>query len=684
MNKLVIFFITFIVIPVVIFLVSYLHIYPQFSGEFTQQFGSIEVSYISMADFILDSYPNISWQPLWYFGYPFYLIYLPVVVYIEVIAKILFGSTPSHTYRFLTALSYCLTPVSLYFLVYIVTKKRIAACFSGLFYSVVPSVFAYLFNSVAQDRFASGFIEPRRFTILVRWGEGPHTVGLVFLPLAAAFFYQYLRYGKLRYLILTAVFIGLTSLTNAVAVWGLAVLLFAIVVEKILKNSKSELSIIIRALTVLIVTYGCIAFWYNLSFINTFFGEGGGVVSYWIGLFPWGLLGIIIGFIVFVLILKKTTKKYILLTASLIWFIIIFGFVYIYYSSGDDRIELVPQVLRLNTEADMALSLVLGLILGYLLEFLWKKTILFKSISIFIIVVVFGLLIQREILISQELPKFAIPVEETNKVITSIPEYKVSQNLQKLSGGDKRVFAPGNYGFFLNYFTKVPQIRGALFQSSIHPWPDHIYYQITSGESAKISLNWLKISNISYLVYTTAGSGELYKDFKVKRDKFDKMLKVEKEEGGDIYYKVELKDDSLAKVVPLEISNVPVPFNAIDEKPIQQYVSLLEKNPGKATIKQVNNDKYIIEADVASNEVILFQMSYHKGWKAKNENGKTLTVYPDPLGFILINPKKTGHVVINLSHHPILSQYIGIATSIITFIILIYLFLLPYARKKTI
>lgn len=49
---------------------------PWFFGQGPINLGSIEVSYVSMARFIRDFYPHLSFAPFWYFGFPFYLLYL--------------------------------------------------------------------------------------------------------------------------------------------------------------------------------------------------------------------------------------------------------------------------------------------------------------------------------------------------------------------------------------------------------------------------------------------------------------------------------------------------------------------------------------------------------------------------------------------------------------------------------
>ena len=275
-----------------------------------------------------------------------------------------------------------------------------------------------------------------------------------------------------------------------------------------------------------LLAFGLLAFWYNLAFISTFFREGGQALNNWLVLFPWQML--VIGFFVFgfFLVLKKFLGHFNGLVFSIVWFLMLFGIVYIYYASGESRLEYAPQALRLNTEADLALSILIGALVSNIYLFSLKIKGFYKipavlgALIIFLAILLALILSGRQLL--RILPQYAKPLS-ASKVgsIENTAEYRVSKKLKELTGGgDQRVFAPGNYGFWLNYFVDVPQLRGALFQSSTHFWPEHIYYQVTNGADGAISLAWLKIANIGKLVYTTIGSGEPYKDYKIPVEKF--------------------------------------------------------------------------------------------------------------------------------------------------------------------
>lgn len=676
----------FVVIPGILLWVGFTQISPLFRGDFTQHFGSIEVSYIQMAKFIESSWPRFAWQPRWYLGYPMTILYTPLVPFFEVFSHNLFGWTFGHAYRVLTAASFVGTLVSVYLLGKTWFKNSIAGFVAALSYGILPSIMAILYSEVAADIFAETFIDPRRFTILVRWGEGPHIVSLLFLPIAALFWILFLRHGNKWALVFGAIFSGLTALTNSIGAWGLLLLIFAAFIGELAENISNWRVVFNRSLVFGALSIGLIAFWFNPLFLSSFFAEGGGAISYWRDAFPWGWLmigGVLGGYIVAT---RFLLNKFAGVSGSLLFAIITFWLVNTYYASGAEKIELVPQVLRLNTEVDLAVSLIIGggiSVLGY---FLVKKNYwVYLGTMVAIAILASVLFYSRQTQIVTELPKFARSAEEVSASLTSIPEYEIAKKVESKISGDERAFLPGNYAFYLDLFTDVPQIRGALFQSAIHPWPEHIYYQVTNGKNGEISLSWLKIANVGWLVYSPVR--EAFRDFKyVGREKFDETLIISEELGsGDVLYQVPLENSSLAKAVPKEIRRVNKPVNAIDEEPINDYVSFLEASANELDYQQIGNSEYKIQGELDEGEEILVQSTYVPGWRAFDGNRKKLNLSADPLGFILISPETAGKQDITLRYTIPMRVWVGWIVTFVTIILVVVILLLlkkPVFQKQ--
>lgn len=599
---------------------NFLIIKNQFIGNLSANIGSIEISYVQMAKFWVEG--GGVWQPLWYLGYPWHVFYTPVLPALEVIAQILLGYTFGHAYRIISAIAYILVPVSVYLFVWQISKSKAGALIAGLIYTFVPSIIAVLFSEVALDSLTGG-LEPRRFAILVRWGEGPHTLALVFLPLFGVFASRFLESAKgrdsqFRDLILAAFFLGLVAMTNAIAMWAAVILVLAFILSAISRSMTEIISVFKKIFLVFITTLGLIGFWYNLPFLQTFFREGGGALSNWLFLFPWRLILMLLVGMAIVRIVNKFTGKYNGLSLAIYWFLMLFLIVYIYYFSGEDRIEYAPQALRLNTEVDLALSVLVGVIISNLFRLFLNQKGKFKLAGYFLAVIVFlvpiGVIAPKAASLISQLPKHALPLKDG--AIEKTREYESAMILAELTRGtDQRVLTPGNFSFWLNYFVPVEQLRGALYQSSVHFWPEHIYYQVTNGFDSQITLDWLKIANIGKLVY----GSELYGDYKVPKDKFDSVLKELQNINGIVYYEVPLKNDSLAKLVDYQnILSIKKPKNAIDQEPINRYVDAVEaKSSERLKAEKVSRSHLRIWGKIAKGEGVLVQNTYDRGWQAK-------------------------------------------------------------------
>ena len=158
---------------------------PLFQVEYTDQMGSIEAAYISLARYTLDHFPDLQWFPLWYTGTPYQTTYTPLlpmsVAALAAVARI----TPSLAYHALTAALYCLGPVALFWLVHRLSGSRTQALFAGLAWSLFsPSCF--LIPEVHRDTlntYSTTFAASRCCS---EYGEGPHIASMTLMLVALA------------------------------------------------------------------------------------------------------------------------------------------------------------------------------------------------------------------------------------------------------------------------------------------------------------------------------------------------------------------------------------------------------------------------------------------------------------------------------------------------------------------
>ena len=137
--------------------------------------GSIEGAYISISRYALENPGGLSWFPLWYGGIPYQNSYPPLLHLLVAAFAWVTGFSVALSYHTITALMYCLGPVTLFWMSWRLSGSRSASLGAALLYSLFsPS--AILMPSVLEDLGTS--LGPRRLQALVYWGEGPHVTAM--------------------------------------------------------------------------------------------------------------------------------------------------------------------------------------------------------------------------------------------------------------------------------------------------------------------------------------------------------------------------------------------------------------------------------------------------------------------------------------------------------------------------
>ena len=211
---------------VALFALQALLIAPLFTGELTHYRGSIEAAYITDARFIVDHFPDLSWNPFWYLGFPFEWFYTPLLPALVALLGKVIGDVPA-AYRVVAASGLALGPAALYLAAREVSRSRAAGIFAALAFIFLPSV-SYLLPGLQAD--ASGFSgatfpPPWRLIALVEYGEGPHVLSLSLALLALAAGARYIRAPSGTRLFIAVVAVVAVALTNLIGVLGAAVFL---------------------------------------------------------------------------------------------------------------------------------------------------------------------------------------------------------------------------------------------------------------------------------------------------------------------------------------------------------------------------------------------------------------------------------------------------------------------------
>ena len=151
-----------------------------FTVEFTQRMESIEGSYMSIARWAKDNWSDLTWFPLWFNGMPFEKVYQPGFHFTVAGLSTLFGWTPQHAYHFLTAVTYCAGALTLFCMCYAANRDRLQAFVAALLFSLISPT-CFLVPLIRAD--AGGWLAPRRYQVLVHYGEGPHLTAVAMIPI---------------------------------------------------------------------------------------------------------------------------------------------------------------------------------------------------------------------------------------------------------------------------------------------------------------------------------------------------------------------------------------------------------------------------------------------------------------------------------------------------------------------
>ena len=633
-----------------LFGVNLLLIYPYLFQNAPGWIESIEVSFITIGRWWAENFPHIFWNPYWYAGFPMRYSYVPLLPVSTAILGSLIGDF-GRAYHLLAGLAYALVPVSLFFLMRYLTKNSLAALAGALIFSLAPSL-SNLFASVraAQGLFQQTNFPPWRMLVMVFYGEGPHTLAQVFLPLTGLFYLRALKEKVYSQALLAAGMVSLVALANPVGLWAAGIFLGSIFLVSLIWEKDKKL-VLKFSLIIFVLAYLFSAFWYTPGFIKSdLMSEGGGLFS---SLLKYSFWLIVLAVIIFssVLALIKRFINSFFIASALLWFLVNFSIVTVFYLYG---IEFAPQARRYIPELDMAGATLLAIGMAQIAIFLKGKSRQFLAKALPIIV------ISLTILFTFRTWNATWWFITKNKERPIFLEPKMVDYLTPLVQPTQRVFVSANYTFWLNFLSDIWQIRGGHWQASIHPWQEHAAYQITSGEDGETSLYWLKTFAIDKLVVNVPGSPIHYRDY-IYPDKFEKILG--KPEGApyptEQVYRIPLVH-GLAGPVPLDrMKTIKPPTNGADKEALSFYVDWIEANDSQFSFKMINNDYYEIEGEAAKGEGIRVAMAYDKGFKAQDEKGNKLKLLKDPLGFLIIDPGKTEPKKISLTYGPTFDFFLG-------------------------
>jgi len=687
-------------VPVAIFALNLFIVSPLFSGEYTHRYESIEGAFIAHSKHIVANWPYLSWNLLWYGGFPFHYVYTPILPYFLALLNFLWPSISiARWYRIVTALAYGLGPVTLYFLVKYLFKRQLTAMAAALIYSVAPSI-SYSIPEV--NRTATSFHSaPWRLIVLTVYGEGPHVFGLALIPLAVVSFIETLRRPRLRNYVVTSFAIAAVVLLNLIAAYALAMILAAVwLSEAILADATRKLK---AGLFCVVSSYGLSAFQYDVSFISVLLASGSVQPESKIRLpeIPSVLLVllVVVSIFVFMSVVRffHRKPKFQLAFLCLLWFSTFFTLPLGWYYYG---LNLAPQSIRYIPELDMISAILFAALFtnaydnlldwrfassGEATAVRWRRKMFRLSLIVIFLILLLGASVSfiRTTLPSDRQFRFGSPLADPDSLdMNETPEKEIATWLAS-HVKDERVYATGSISFWLDVFSDVSQLRGGADHAGTNPWWADLTYQINKGSNGSLAILWLKAFNIRYVVVDYPDAATPYKDYLYPR-KFEGLLLERYSYKSFRIFEVPLADARLIQVVSMGDASSLKPIESIfDEPNLLAYVTLVEQQVvgTELSYRVESPDKIIVNVrNSTTDTAILVKMTYDERWMPSlhQERVPIMVLGPE---FMVLMPKRSGDYEVQLECKRVTSEWAGIATTIIT--LLIFVAAILQSRKQT-
>jgi len=613
-----------------------------FRIPYTQYMGSIEAAYVGLARYIAAHFPDLGWFPLWYGGIPFPDAYPPLLHFVVAGVAVAAHIAPALAYHAVAAVVYALGPVTMFWAAWLLGAGRVPAWLAALCYSLVSPT-CFLVREVRAD--SGGWFGPRRLTVLLPYGEGPHLTALMLLPLAIALLHIALTRHRPVHYVLAGIALAATALSNWIGAFGLALgaaaYLFSGFAERPLRQWLTAAALACYAYAIalpflapsIVATIGA-----NAPLVGGRFESGPAHVA------------IVAAFAAGFLLLAWAIRRARLAAPARFGILFLFATGFIALAAYWSHFSLLPQPERYHLEMDLAFWLAAALVAAPFYRRLPRR-------SAAIVVCA---------LIASAAPVWMLEVHRARGMenpidIQSTAEFRVSHWLGENLPG-RRVFAPGTIGFWMNAFSDTPMMTGGFDNGMRNVLLQDIIFQEYFGDSREVGLGWLKAFGVDAIVGGSAASREFYHPY-AHPDKLD-SLPVLWRDATEVIYAVPRGTRSLAHAVRASDLVFSKPA-AYELTAARAYLAALD-DPSlpPAVFRWTGTGAARIDANLRPEHLLSIQVTYDQGWRA-TVNGQPRRVWSDKLGQIVIQPRCDGACTVELVYNGGIEMRLARAASVI-------------------
>jgi len=532
-----------------------------------------------------------------------------------------------------SGLVYCLGPVTLFVMAWLLMRAPGYAFAAGLFYSL--TAISQLVVPDAQFSL-SHFWDARRFYLIAVWDDTPHMAALAILPLVILFLSLSIRKRRPMYYAATALAIVLCALASdfgpILTAMASVCLLFVLRRQDFVQN--------------LLLTAGIGLFSYaicspflspaNIRAIRE--ASSGGGPNPWNAASFTALAIVATGWALLWRYLPRWTQDWRLQFFAL--FAWLTGSVPL-MAAWLNR-QFLPQPGRYKPEMEFSLTLLVVFAARPLLARIPRALRL-------CLLLLFVALVGEQIVSERTFAKAILAPADVTQTI----EYRASVWARDHLPG-VRIMMPGSIGQWANAFTDIQQFGGGSWSVAYNQVQQRARTGMYHGgetpeEDARVSIAWLKAFGAGAIAISGPKSQEYWKGF-AHPTKFDGRLPVLWSADDVTIYKVPLRSESFAHVVPESALVRHTPASPRDTGEVEKYVAALEdESLPKADFRWQGANRIHIQTMAWPGQVVSVQVTQHPGWHAK-VNGVSRQIKTDGLALMWLQPRCNGSCDIQLDY----------------------------------
>ncbi|MFN7998189.1 MAG: hypothetical protein U0Q18_31500 [Bryobacteraceae bacterium] len=579
-----------------------------------------------------DSWLRPTWWPYWDCGIPFEFTYAPLVPQLAAAWSALRGIPQTLAIEAVNGLAYCLAPLTLFAMCWLLTRAPGYSFAAALFYSLTAAT--QLLVPDGNFSFAT-FWDARRLFLVSVWDDTPHVLALAMLPLVILFLSLSIRRRRPVYYVTAALCIALASAASAFGptMTGLATvcLIFA------LRGEGYSRSVPV-VLLVAVLAYAVTAPFMPPSLFSSIRDAAATSEGAWSMGSVTALGLVLIGWVALCRWIPRWTPD---------WRVQFFA-MFAYLTGSIPTIatflhrQFIPQPNRYKMEMELALA---PLVVFALRPFFQKLSRPFQAAVLVLVLGLGG----EQIVSHRKFAKNVLYPANPTKTVEHRTAQWIRQNLPGV-----RVMLPGSIGSWADAFADIPQLSGSSWSMAYNPVQQRAVAAIWNGgaspeEDAKVSLAYLQAYGAGAIAVSGPKSAEFWKPY-AHPTKFEGVLPVLWREDDVTIYQVPQRTSSFAHVLPNSAIVGRAPRYAADTAGIDRYVSALQ-DPAlpAAGLEWEGRNRIRIRTNAASGQAISVQVSYNPGWKA-TVNGHRRPVRKDGLGLMWIDPGCNGPCDVQLDY----------------------------------